>query len=135
MPTTIDMTLQEKVRAILRNDDTGDGLIGVAGKRPGIQLTEFELDLRDWGIIYGIAFGLARTEEPCESIESVARRAFEAARTVHIEWGGEISKRPDRDELVSAVLRAYRKAGESGELHVPEYLDDAIVDLNNKAGA
>ncbi|MGI8946304.1 MAG: hypothetical protein ACR2GL_08720, partial [Thermoleophilaceae bacterium] len=79
---TITMSLQEKVRAIIRHDDTGQGPISAAGRQPcrhDYLATDLEAGMRAWGCIYGIAFGLARSEEPCESIESVADRAYEAA--------------------------------------------------------
>lgn len=134
MPTAT-MTLQEKVHAIVFAGDNVS-LYETADKQPGgqVQLNEFEMDLRDWGTVFGVAVGLARTEEPCESLESVAQRALEAAWPVWLESNSGF-KKADRDELVTAVVKAYRKAAESGKLSVPEYLEDALAELHNKAGA
>lgn len=100
MPT-ITMSLGEKVRAILMQDDTGKGPISRCGERPAwvgerLPLTETEMDLRDWGCVYGIAFGLARSEEPCEPLEQVAERALDAAWLAYRDWGSSIAV-PTRD--------------------------------------
>jgi hypothetical protein len=47
-------------------------------------LTEYELDCRDWGIIMGLAFAVARGEDPYEPEGKVSDRATEATRKV---WG------------------------------------------------
>lgn len=41
--------------------------------------TERDLDLIDWGMAVGIAFGIARGEDPYESPEAVIARAEQAA--------------------------------------------------------
>lgn len=87
----ITMSLQEKVRAFVMQDDTGDGPFGTVGRRPGVHgfwATDFAHAMRAWGCIYGMAFGLARNEEPCESTESVAQRAYDAAWPVFVEFNG-----------------------------------------------
>ena len=43
-------------------------------------LTEFEMDCRDWGFVFGVTYGIARGEEPYESDDSVCERAMMAAR-------------------------------------------------------
>lgn len=45
-------------------------------------------DRLDWLLYYGVAIGLARTEEPCEPIESLAQRARAAANGafVRLNW-------------------------------------------------
>jgi len=50
------------------------------GAEPG--LTQFEMDCRDWGFTFGVAYGIARGEEPYESDDSVCERAMTAAREV-----------------------------------------------------
>jgi hypothetical protein len=52
---------------------------------PG-DLTEREQDLISWATTVGLAFELARMEDPCESLESVGKRAAEAAEDA---YGGE----------------------------------------------
>lgn len=65
--------------------------LGALHARPYVpddgQLTPFELDLRSWGLTVGIAYGIARGEDPYESDEDVARRALEAARAAYDRWG------------------------------------------------
>jgi hypothetical protein len=45
-------------------------------------LTAFESNCRDWGFTFGVAYGIARGEEPYESEDSVCERAMTAAREV-----------------------------------------------------
>lgn len=96
------MTLHEKVRVIIMTDDTGEGPVSTAGNQPGahdFHATDCEAAMRAWGCIYGIAFGLGRSEEPCESIESVAERAYEAAWPVFLEFNGRIDIRAGAREV------------------------------------
>ncbi len=128
------MTLEEKLTAILMVDDTGRGPVGRCSAEPASynsKLSEFEGDLRDWGLVYGMAFGLARMEEPCESMESVADRALIAARAAYKRYGGEISERHEPGPLVAAVLRAY---DEVEPMPSPRKLDDALHALLNGMG-
>ena len=66
-------------------------------------LTDFEDHLQDWGTIYGMAYVLARMEDPFESSESVAKRAFEAAKHVFEDYVGERLHRPpaEREEVAT----------------------------------
>jgi hypothetical protein len=45
-------------------------------------LTAFETDCRDWGFTFGVAYGIARGEDPYESDDRVCERALTAAREV-----------------------------------------------------
>lgn len=74
-------TIAEKIYAILQRDDDGNGFIGTAHGLPEVErrFTPVELDLIDWGAVYGLAFGIARSENPWESIEEVAARAYAEA--------------------------------------------------------
>lgn len=98
MPTMT--TLEEKVRGALSGDDTGSGPISQAAKWPvgRPEATTSELDLRDWGVYYGVAFGIARGEDPYEPRDSVAARALEAAQRVYREYGGFVSSPFDLNE-------------------------------------
>lgn len=88
--------------------------------------SDFEDSLRVWGCVYGIAFGLARTEEPCESAESVANRAFEAAWPVFTEYTGGF-KVPDTDTAIEQLADAYQRAGlTSSPDALPRTLCEAI---------
>ena len=46
----------------------------------------YDMDLIDWGLACGLAFALARLEDPCEGEESVATRAQQAAIAVFERW-------------------------------------------------
>jgi hypothetical protein len=51
------------------------------GATEGVRdLTEYEMDLRDWGLCYGIAWALARSEDAFEERDEVANRAMAAAK-------------------------------------------------------
>jgi hypothetical protein len=90
MSATTSNAIADKISAILDLDDTGRGFIGVASRRPQVKhFSAWELDLIDWGAIYGLAFGIARAENPWESVESVAERALAAAWPKFLAWGGD----------------------------------------------
>jgi len=89
----VEMTLAEKLGAVMRAEefynpvDKGAALpFGLPGKR-----SDLEIDARDWTMYYGIAVGLARTEEPCEPIQSVVVRARTAACEVFADLNGSSS--------------------------------------------
>jgi hypothetical protein len=84
------MTLEEKVRALVMGDE---GPYEHCLERLPWDTTDYALV--NWGLVYGIAFGLARTEEPCEPVTSVAARAKEAAWPVFVEFnGGPLHREP-----------------------------------------
>lgn len=131
------MTLHEKVRAVFMTDTVSDAALNGAHAQPAAAdlhpLSQWELDLRDWGAVYGVAFGIARTEEPFESIESVAARALNAARTVYAEWGGGTfapRNAGDVPDAARAVLRAYMDDGPKWT----ESLARAIDELSEAVG-
>ncbi len=93
--------LAARVQSILRTesgftDPLPDAALGLFGN---VEFTERERDLLDWGAVVGLAFGLARMEDPCESLESVGSRALDAALGAY-EGYGEVP---------------YRLRGEAGE--------------------
>ncbi len=88
------MTLEEKVySAITAESPTGLLCARVAvGSYPACGdelLSPFELDCRDWGFAFGVAYGIARGEDPFEADHQVAERALQAARTAFLRWGGD----------------------------------------------
>lgn len=104
------LTLLEKLRGVMTGDDATAGLLDPCWSYPGKgvnsrDLTDLEDRLRTWGCFYGVAFGLARSEEPCESAESVGRRAYEAARVVFEDFiGGRLygpKENAEGEEVVS----------------------------------
>ncbi len=105
----VEITLAEKVAGIMRAGDGHSRSVidrcsdlpfslpsRATGPRP-----EIELDASDWQLYYGIAVGLARTEEPCELTESVAERARAAACKAFLDlnWGSPAA------DSVRAALR------------------------------
>lgn len=129
MPTaTPTMTLEQKLRAILRQDDTGRGPIGRAATYPSrdvFQATTFELDIRDWGVYYGMAFGIARGEDPFEPQEDVALRALEAANSVFREFGGFNVPR-DRDDALKELQAEWMKLSARTIEPLPSGFIDAL---------
>lgn len=91
------MTLEQKVYAILSTDDTGAGPLSRAHEKAlftGDEFNEHEHDLVDWGVAYGIAFALARTEEPLAPEDLVARWAQQAAWRACVVFGGPFNRQP-----------------------------------------
>lgn len=133
------LTLAEKVHNVLTADEFRDSVTCTRDSRPECgELGGFERDLCDWSMAYGVAVGLARTEEPCESIESVAERAFAAAGELFSgdSWGSFV-ERPERDTLVDAVLHAWKENGRRNldiKDNTAVALDTAIVELGNSIG-
>lgn len=129
------MRLAEKVRLIMSDDSShlDDGVRQLPDEdKLGRQLGEFELDLRDWGLVYGMAVGIARSENPWEPLESVVARAGVAAREVYESWCGEFHQDPRTvDRLVTDMLRTWR-GGRGGQ--PSDELDDAITKLGNTIG-
>lgn len=86
------LTLTEKVYGVLAADHgfgVSDLFHAVARyPRHGDNgLTNFEMDCRGWGLAFGIAYGIARGEDPFEPEESVSARAMTAARDAFARWG------------------------------------------------
>ena len=42
-------------------------------------MSAYEMEVRDWGVYFGVAYGIARSEDPFESTDQVGERAFAAA--------------------------------------------------------
>ena len=51
-------------------------------------LTSFEMDCRDWGLVFGVAYAIARSEDAFESENSVINRALDVARDAWLRWAG-----------------------------------------------
>jgi hypothetical protein len=128
--------ITERIRALLSLDDT-DGVLEILDKHPrAVELSEFERDLREWGFVFGMAFAIARAEDPWETNRSVAARALMPAFAAYTDWSGEF-RQPDRNVLVSAVVRAYqeRPAAQFGEGKIGRELEDALIMLSNGCGS
>jgi hypothetical protein len=86
-------TLTEKVYTVLSEEHSNfTSPVEVVAKFPrpshDENLSQFELDCRDWGLTFGIAYGIARGEDPFEAERSVTDRALAAARDAFARWGG-----------------------------------------------
>ncbi len=70
--------------------------------------SEYERDLLDWGMTFGMAFALARLECACESNRSVAKRALDASKSVWAEWAGGVHtiQRPEAFAALEKVTAA-----------------------------
>ena len=109
-------TLEQRITAVMDADDL-DGSMNVCDRYPRLEgrpLTGFERDVRDWGLIYGIAFGMARADAPDAPSETVAEHAYKIARAKFARWAGEIED-PDvvRARAVADVVREWEKAQEA----------------------
>jgi hypothetical protein len=84
------MTLTEKVYAVLGQEQShGEAALATANRYPkGDALTELDLDCRDWGFVFGFAYGIARGEDTYEPEASVLDRAEAAARDAYARWAG-----------------------------------------------
>ena len=85
----IDELVQVVTRA-LQDDAAHDSLLSpVSDNEEGAPgLSALELDLSDWGFTYGVAWAVARAQDPHEPDASVAQRALAAAQEVfHIYCG------------------------------------------------
>lgn len=84
------MQLADRVYAIIGTDTpTGyEGAVESVATKPvhHPDLSEWEQDLRDWGLVYGLAYGIARGEDPYEPAHKVAERALEAADVAWRRW-------------------------------------------------
>lgn len=128
MATT--MTLAEKVWSIITVEDDESVRAGLRALPDVGRLNDFERDLRDWGMVYGVALGLARAEDMWEPLESVTARAREAAVETFLQWSGDFPA-PIRsiDPLVDDVLLAH-EYDEEGD----HRLQDAVIALGNRLG-
>lgn len=73
--------LREKVRTILWEETSTDRTLAWDRlvSRPDRGVSEMEHISRFWGFAFGLAYGIARGEDPHESAEDVATRAYEIA--------------------------------------------------------
>ena len=75
----------------LQNDVAHDGMLSpiVANAGEESRMSDLELDLGDWGFTYGVAWAVARSQDPQEPDDQVAERALAAARQVFRLYCGE----------------------------------------------
>jgi hypothetical protein len=83
-------TLAERVCSLIMPDlGPGDWVANHPALPEGTHLSGDELDIRDWGMIYGLAFGIARGEDAYEAVSSVGDRALRAAEAAFRRWGND----------------------------------------------
>lgn len=81
-----EMTLADRVLAQI--NDAG---LALDHKPPMPDLSQFELNCVDIGVLYGIAWAFARGEDPYEPARSVGPKAQSAARQAWQRWSGDPS--------------------------------------------
>lgn len=96
--------LAEVVYGVLAQaDDNGAGPISRADYYPKLHgeqtLSVYESELRDWGVVVGMAFAMARAGDPFAPLSSASEHALEAAGIAWKRWAGVFEERPE-------VLRA-----------------------------
>ena len=127
--STTDDILAERVYQVL----TGD-VMRNRSDVPGYQgtLSAFESDIGDWGVVYGLAYGIALAEsESLTDVERLADRARDAAVAAYMRWGA-VSRRCDERHLMEELIHAYDSWDQRGDL--PVRLSDALIDLRNNIG-
>jgi hypothetical protein len=109
---TRELQLLEQLRRLSVQDDFA-GALDPLGRYPQIsrETSEFEDEMRDWGFMYGLAWGLAVSQWPDLPHEEAARLAFGAARMGYVRWAGDIEDpAAEREAAIRAVLTGYEEA-------------------------
>jgi hypothetical protein len=90
-------SLEARIARLQDEDNVGEALRALVRypTLPDRKLSKFEDDCRDWGLVYGICYGLARADDDYGAWEDpnelIADRAYGVARKWFAEWiGGEI---------------------------------------------
>jgi hypothetical protein len=138
--------MAERVEARLRelcSEDDFAGALDHSDHYPTLEtrdLSSFERDLRDWGMVYGLAFGLAISMAPDMPHEDAAGAVFHPAYRVYVNWGGEIEDPGvKRERAIQMVTRRWEEADRrrftDGKLRpdMTEELQGAIMDLSEWA--
>jgi hypothetical protein len=124
MPSNQDRSreLEARLHALCDEDNFAHGL-PVADNYPVIESRDvslFESDLRDWGFVYGLAFGLAMSAYPELSHQDAAELAYSPARTVFRRWSGEIEDPVlKRENAIRNLVRQFNEAKDHRALGEP----------------
>jgi len=135
--------LRTELTALKDEDDFARGLDYLCDypKFESRDLTETERDLRDWGYVYGLAFGLALAANPGMTHADAAKLAYLPALKVFVEWSGEIEDPGiKREEAIRRLVQQFEKAsdarearifagGQFGPLEMSDELQGAMCDL------
>jgi len=111
----MNIALIDRLHAILSEDYDGTRHVAVerCDSEPSSRLSAREGDLRAWGLVYGLAFGILSAEERPESDrDELADEALEAARVAFAQWNGLISPRAISSPPIDDVLLAYEDVEE-----------------------
>jgi hypothetical protein len=73
-------------------------------------LTRREMEIRDWGMTFGVAFGVQLGRDPEVDFDTAADNALDAARAAYLRWAGRIAPRPSLSPLVDKVIVAFEGA-------------------------
>lgn len=97
-PRVDELRLRDELRLLeqlrrLSAEDHFAGTMCEVGEYPEISraLSPFEMDLRDWGLVFGVAFGIAINMWPDEPRPELARRAYWPARMAYVRGWGDIA--------------------------------------------
>jgi len=77
--------------AALRNSNAQGRMLSALGTQAG-GLADHEVDMMDWGFAYGVAWAVARSQDPAAREEVVSERALQATEAVYEAYRG--SPRP-----------------------------------------
>ena len=107
--------LEARVAAVISEDNVSEA-VTACSRYPqfeGRELSKFEDDCRDWGLIYGIAFGMAKAEQGDGPNGLVADRAYRVARKCFTDYAGEIEDPAVvRERAVRDLIKHYTTAQE-----------------------
>ena len=73
--------------AALRNSNAQGRMLSALGARAG-GLAEHEVDMMDWGFAYGVAWAVARSQDPGAREEVLSERALHATQAVYEAYRG-----------------------------------------------
>jgi hypothetical protein len=128
-----------QLQALTAEDDLAGGL-PVVQQYPKFEtrpVSEFEDDLRFWGFVYGLAFGLAVRDNPELSHEDAARLAYKPAYRRFVQWSGDIENPVEkREAAIRTLVRRFAEADQerdNGRVVMTAELQDAVLALTQTA--
>jgi len=86
--------LSEKAFKLLATDES---VLQAKVPTNHIELSRFEMDCMDFGLVYGLVWAMARGEDPYETQHSVGERAQSASREVWVRWNGSLLNREEAE--------------------------------------
>jgi hypothetical protein len=108
--TTTQDTLAVQIHRVIADED---GRVRLRCERepsaPRSRPTRREDDMREWGMTYGIAFGLQLGANPDVDWDTAAEDALDAARAAFARWS-DIAPRVPFSPVIDEALVAYERA-------------------------